>query len=64
MLRPSISVVAMSMTACLGVASTDLPAPAKSLPTISPSRLDYLVLASMADSLHPLSMAATYRPNP
>ncbi len=63
MLRPSISVAAMFITACFGAATGDLAVPAKSHPTATPSRLDYMVLASMADSQHALSMAS-YRPSP
>jgi hypothetical protein len=62
MLHPWISVVAVLMTACLGAAPSDLPHSAKSLPIGSPSQLDYLVLAGMADSQHFLSMA-DYQPN-
>lgn len=63
MLRPAIPIAAMLITACFGAATGELSVPTKSLPTAAPSRLDYLVLASMADSQHALSMAS-YRPNP
>jgi hypothetical protein len=53
----------MFITACFGAATGDLAVPAKSHPTATPSRLDYMVLASMADSQHALSMAS-YRPSP
>ena len=64
-LRPSISVAAMFVSACLGAGTGDLAAHVKSPQpaTKAPSQLDYLVLASMADSQHPLSMAA-YQPSP
>jgi hypothetical protein len=63
-LRSSISVAALFITACLGVASGNLAHPAR-LPESAktPSQLDYLVLASIADSQHPLSMAA-YQSSP
>jgi hypothetical protein len=61
-LRPSISVAALFMTACLGAASVNLAQPAKlSERATTPSQFDYLVLASMADAQRPLSMAA-YQP--
>jgi hypothetical protein len=55
----------MFVTACLGAGIGDLAAHVKSPQPAAkaPSQLDYLVLASMADSQHPLSMAA-YRPSP
>jgi hypothetical protein len=65
MLQASISVAALLITACLGAASGDLTAHVKSPQPAAkaPSQLDYLVLASLADSQHPLSMAA-YQPSP
>jgi hypothetical protein len=64
-LRPAVSVATMFVTACLGAGIGDLAAHVKSPQPAAkaPSQLDYLVLASMADSQHPLSMAA-YRPSP
>ena len=76
MLRPSVS-TALFMTACLGAASGNLGAAtgdlgaaagnsaqsARTQPAAAPSQLDYLVLASMADSQRMLSMAS-YRPSP
>lgn len=64
MLRVSICVAAMLISACVGAASGDLTAHVKSSPAAkAPSQLDYLVLASLADSQRPLSMAA-YQPSP
>jgi hypothetical protein len=65
MLRPSIAAAALSISACLGAASGDLTAHVKSPQPAAeaPSQLDYLVLASLADSQRPLSMAA-YQPSP
>jgi hypothetical protein len=64
MMSPSISVAAMFVTACLAAGAGDLTAHVKSsAPTKALSQLDYLVLASMADSQHLLSMAA-YQPSP
>jgi hypothetical protein len=62
MLRAWIFAAAMCMTACLGAATGDLAHSAKSRPA-APSQLDYLILASMADSQHLLSIAA-YQPSP
>ena len=64
MLQASISVATLLISACLGAASGDLtarvtsPQPAAN----APSQLDYLALASLADSRRPLSMAA-YQPS-
>jgi len=63
MLRPSIAVAAMFITACLGAASGNLAAQAKRHPGAAPTQLDYLVLASLTDSQQPVSMAA-YGSNP
>jgi hypothetical protein len=63
MLRPSIAVAAMFMSACLGAASGDLTAQGQRPGAAAPTQFDYLVLASLADSQQLLSMAA-YRPNP
>jgi hypothetical protein len=69
-LRPSIPIAALFITACLGAATGDLagtvkagPVKSPQLATNAPSQLDYLVLASMVDSQRPLSMAA-YQPSP
>lgn len=55
------SIAAVFITACLAAASGNLAHPAKL--QRAPSQLDYLVLASLADSRQPLSMAA-YHPSP
>jgi hypothetical protein len=46
--------------AMLSAASGEIVSPSSAA---APSSFDYLVLASMADSQHPISMAA-YRPRP
>lgn len=64
MLCPSVSVAVMFLTAGLTALCGNLAQPAKVPESVRvPSQLDYLVLASMADSQRPLSMA-TYRPRP
>ncbi len=49
----------LSITGMLSAASSEVSNPCSVLD--APSRFDYLVLASMADSQHPISMAS-YRP--
>lgn len=61
MLRPTIAAAAMLVTACLGAVSGNLAARAKTQPAALPTQLDYLVLASLADSRQLVAMAA-YRP--
>jgi hypothetical protein len=64
MLRASIALAALFVSACLGAASGDLAAAAQSPPPANaPSQLDYLILASLADSAHPLAMAG-YQSSP
>ncbi len=58
MLRPTIAVAAMLVTACLGAASGNLGAQAKRQPGAAPTQLDYLVFASLADSQQLVAMAA------
>jgi hypothetical protein len=58
MLRPSIAVAALFVTACLGAASGNLAARAKRQSAAAPTQLDYLVFASLADSQQPVSMVA------
>jgi hypothetical protein len=67
MLRPSMALAALLVTACLGAAASGKLAvqaqkrPAAA-PQLAPTQLDYLVLASLADSQQLLSMAG-YRLN-
>jgi hypothetical protein len=60
MLRLACAALALIATGCLGAASgqTNAQHPIADVPT----RLDYLLLASLADSQQPLSMAS-YRPS-
>ena len=53
--------VPLALAGALSAASSGLAAPCSDPAVLS--RLDYLVLASMADSKRPLSLA-TYRPQP
>ncbi len=59
MLRSAMIATALIVTGSLSAAACD--PPTQSLGS-APSRLDYLLLASLADSQQLLSMAA-YRPN-
>jgi hypothetical protein len=58
MLRLASAAVALIATGCLGAVSSDTKG---QRPADGPTRLDYLLLASLADSQHLLSMAA-YQP--
>jgi hypothetical protein len=63
-----MALAALLVTACLGAAASGKPAvqaqklPAAAPTQLAPTQLDYLVLASLADSQQLLSMAG-YRPN-
>lgn len=61
--RPSVigSLSAMLLTSCLAAASNGPAARSPAADVSQPSHLDYMMLASMADSPHLMAMAA-YRP--
>jgi hypothetical protein len=61
MLRFAVAALALVATGCLSAASSD--SAAQHAPADPPTRLDYLLLASLADTQQLLSMAA-YRPTP
>jgi hypothetical protein len=61
MLRLAVAATALIATGCLRAASSDRVAPLGAADP--PTRLDYLLLASLADTQQLLSMAA-YRPTP
>jgi hypothetical protein len=63
MLRIACAALALIATGCLGAASGATKAQHPSADSAdSPTRLDYFLLASLADSRQPLSMAS-YRPS-
>jgi hypothetical protein len=56
---PFWTVVSLSFAGVLSAASGEVTSPCSA--AAAPSNFDYLVLASLADSQHPISMAS-YRP--
>jgi hypothetical protein len=59
--RISLAITSVFLTSCLAAASAGTSAALECPDLAGPSKLDYLVLASIADSPHLLAMAA-YRP--
>jgi hypothetical protein len=57
-LRMAVSLSALAVAGSLTAMSDDAPRPSASTDFGSPSKLDYLVLASIADSPHLLTVAA------